>query len=127
LLTGRRAATRGSRVVIVDGVATPEDKPHAAAVRQSLRRTNLVRVGVEHDIGLAVCAGRKEPAGHGRRVDDLVGTGLTARETDHFSDLQTARSGGRSQLESALEDDHHLLLGEMEVVRVRRLAGIDLP
>jgi hypothetical protein len=112
---------------VVDAVAAAEEGPQAAAPRQALADPDLVGVGIDDDVGAAVAGDREE----GRRllavVEDLVGALRAEPEAQRLALLQLADPLGRAQRGAAGEDDHELLVGVVEVVRVGGLAGRHLP
>src|SRR5277367_2397526 len=100
--SGRRSSVlrwlgRPLAVVVVDGVAAAEQLAQPAAVGQALESPELARVGVDHEIGLAVGAEREEAHGLGRAVDELMPAVLAAQERDHLALTQVAPPVVRAQ------------------------------
>src|SRR3954452_21485428 len=118
---------RGLAVGVAHLVVEAEERAQAAAAREALGGAELARVGVEDDVGLPVRADRQEAHELAGVVVELVGALLAGREAQDVAGLQPPPPLGRAQRGPSVEDDEQLLLGEVEVVRVRALAGIDLP
>src|SRR3954453_20681779 len=106
---------RPQPVVVADRVVDAEEELEPAAVGAALGRADLALVGVEHHVGLAVRADRDEAHRLRAVVDELVRPGLAGREAHRLAAVQAPPPAGPAQRGAALQDDEHLLLGEVEV------------
>src|SRR6185437_301347 len=110
-------------LVVVDLVGEAEELAQPAAVRQALGGAQFARVGIDHDVGLAVGAHRQHSHDAAGVVDELMGAALTAGEGADVARAERARAVGGAKGGPALQDDEELLLGEVVVVGVGGLAG----
>src|SRR5262249_50772275 len=112
---------------VVDAVGVVEEAAQAAAIRQALADADLAGVRIDDDVGAAAAGGRQGGRGLLAGGEDLVGALLAKGESQRLALLQLTHALGGPQAGTTGDDDHQLLVGVVEVVRVGGLAGGQLP
>ena len=123
LSDGALSAGRLLAVPVVDGALAVEEGAQAPATRQALSKPKLVGIWVNHDVGTSVatqCEKRHRLSG---AVEDLVCALLAERKPHHLTFVEFSDALWRAQRGPPPDHDHHLLIGEVEVVGVGGLAG----
>src|SRR5262249_33105237 len=92
-----------------------------------LRCSDLVRVWIEHDVGISVRAHCQKAHGLLAAIDELMGAVLTTWKVDDLAFGEYSPAVWCAESRSARQDDHHLLLGEVVVIRVGGLTCRQLP
>jgi hypothetical protein len=114
-------------VVVVHVVGEPKEPTEPSPARQTLGGSELPRVGIQNDVRIPVGTERQQAHEAIGAIHQLMSSSLSARKRAYLPLIELTPSIGTAQTWASLQDHHQLLLGEVVVIWVGRLARRNLP
>src|SRR6266496_1117841 len=116
-----QSSPSGFTLPVVEAWSTTINHFERGGLVEAAFRQELARVRVLADLRCLHRTDGQVLQGRGGRVDDLVRILGSRRNEDHVARPQRERFAGHAKRPVALEDDEHLFLGMVEMVRTPSL------